>query len=271
MQEKKKSLAVIGVGNMATAIIKGIISSEIDISSFYLFDTNKEKYRSFTGDEFIYCDNISEAVENATCVLLSVKPQNYEQVLSDLSEISGYENKLYISIAAGISVEAVNAKLIGASVVRVLPNVPMLIGQGVSVICENSTISPEEFQLVCSIFKSSGSILIINEVEMNRIIGVTSSSPAYVFKFIDSIYKGALAQGVTDNGLLDTICDMVIGSALLLKQSDDTPQELIKKVASKGGTTERALATLDEYCFEDGIKKAMIACTDRADELGNKK
>ena len=99
-------------------------------------------------------------------------------------------------------------------------------------------------------------------------IAVTSSSPAYVFQFINAIYQGALEQRLPDRNLLDTICDVVIGSAMLLKNSPDTPAELIAKVASKGGTTERALAVLQDQYFDDTVKNAMLACTMRADELG---
>ena len=105
---------------------------------------------------------------------------------------------------------------------------------------------------------------------MNRIIGVTSSSPAYVFKFIDAICKGAASQGLDEKDLLNAVCDMVIGSALLLKSSSDTPSALISKVASKGGTTEQALLKLDEGGFDKAIENAMKACTLRADELGKK-
>lgn len=267
-----KKLAVIGVGNMAKAIISGIVSSDIDVESILLYDKNTSQYDSLPKGriKYVYVDTIAEAVEASDCVLLSVKPQNYTEVLEEISRADGFEKKLYISIGAGITVESVTTALGGAGVVRVLPNVPMLIGKGVSVICENDKISPEDFSFVCSVFESAGSILLINESEMNRIIGVTSSSPAYVFSFINAIYQGALAQELPDRQLLDAICDVVIGSALLLKQSNDTPEELIKKVASKGGTTEQALIKLDEYKLNEAICEAMCACTRRADELGKK-
>ena len=92
----------------------------------------------------------------------------------------------------------------------------------------------------------------------------------YVFKFIDAICKGAESQGLDGKALVDTVCDVVIGSAMLLKQSFDTPSELISKVASKGGTTEQALIKLDEGDFDKVIETAMKACTNRADELGKK-
>ena len=205
------------------------------------------------------------------CVLLSVKPQNFSEVLAGIREANGYKDKLYISIAAGITSASISEALDGAGVVRVLPNLPMTIGMGVSLICENDAIDENDMQFVRDIFASSGSILMIREEEMNRMIGVTSSSPAYVFRFIDAIYQGALAQGLSSVDLINTICDVVIGSAQLLKQQGIAPQILIDRVASKGGTTERALHTLEENSFNTIIAQAMIACTERADELGQGK
>ena len=264
------TLAVIGVGNMATAIIAGISASEINVSKIILFDKNTSQYDRLKDCRIPtdFASSVSEAVSSADCVLLSVKPQNYSDVLAEIAQLQDCNDKLYISIGAGITSESVASSLMGATVIRVLPNVPMLIGEGVSVICKNDKASKNDFDFVCSIFGAAGSVLLINECEMNRIIGVTSSSPAYVFKFINAIYKGALSQGLEGKELLDAICDTVIGSAMMLKGSDESPEELISKVASKGGTTEQALKTLDACDFDATIEKAMKACTARADELG---
>ncbi|MBQ8848886.1 MAG: pyrroline-5-carboxylate reductase [Clostridia bacterium] len=273
MSTRFRSLAVLGVGNMASAIISGIISSDIEISNILLYDKNASQYDKLDNGKipYSYALSATEAVMSADCVLLSVKPQNYDEILSEISRVEGCEKKLYISIGAGITSDSVSFALGGACVIRVLPNVPMIIGEGVSVICENKSASEYDFDFVCSVFKAAGSVLIIDEAEMNRVIGVTSSSPAYVFKFINAIYKGALSQKLTDRELLNSVCDVVIGSALMLKQSSDTPEELISKVASKGGTTEQALLKLDEYKFDEAISNAMLACTKRAEELGGGK
>lgn len=267
----KKSFAVIGVGNMAKSIIAGINSANIPISDFYLYDKFTAACDSFKAlDGFIIADNIVSAVESSECVLLSVKPQNYNEVLSEIKKANGYSSKLYISIGAGITSESVSNSLDGASVIRVLPNLPMTIGMGVSVICRNDSVASEDFKLVTDIFASSGSVTVIDEKDMNAMIGVTSSSPAYVFKFINAICMGAEAQGLNGVELLNTVCDMVIGSATLLKQSTDSPTELISKVASKGGTTEQALIKLDEGEFDKTVENAMKACTNRANELASK-
>lgn len=266
---KRNKLAVIGVGNMAKAIINGISSANIDILNIILFDKNNSQYSSLSSvPNVIVSDSVEEAVSCSDCVLISVKPQNYSEILPLIRNADGYKDKLYISIGAGISTDFVLSELGDVAVLRVLPNVPMLIGKGVSAICRNEDVSVEDFEFVKKVFASAGSVIDIDESEMNRIIGVTSSSPAYVFKFIDSIVEGAAAQGIKSDDVLNIVCDMVIGSALMLKNGKESPSELIAKVASKGGTTERALAKLDEYDFSKIIHEAMIACTARADELG---
>ena len=267
-----KKFAVIGVGNMATSILNGMISAQMPISDWIVYDKNDTQYTRLPerSGGYYYAKDIRDAVSLADCVLLSVKPQNFPKVLEEIRSTPRFDQKLYLSIAAGIDSQAISAELNHAKVIRILPNLPMTIGMGVSLICENSAISHEDMEFARDIFSSSGSTVMIRESEMNRMIGVTSSSPAYVFQFINAIYQGALAQGLADDCLIDTICDMVIGSAQLLKQQKTPPVELIARVASKGGTTERALNVLEQRAFDEIIKDAMIACTERADELGQK-
>ena len=267
-----RKIAVIGVGNMAKAIVNGMISSDIPVDKFLLYDKMPNACKDYEDSPlFTLCDSISSAVSGADCVLLAVKPQNYPEVIAEIAALPSSTDKLYISIAAGITSQSVSDALGGAVVIRVLPNLPMTIGKGVSAICSNELASKNDFEFVESAFASAGSTIIIDESEMNRIIGVTSSSPAYVFKFIDAICKGAAAQGLDEKKMLDAVCDMVIGSALLLKNSEYSPSELVSKVASKGGTTEQALIKLDDGNFDATIENAMKACTLRADELGKNK
>lgn len=264
------TFSVIGVGNMAKAVLVGIVKSNISLSKIYLYDKFPSQMDEFSNKGELFCatESVSDAVSRGDYVLLSVKPQNYDEVLSEIAGVEGHQNKIYISIGAGITSESVSRRLGGAVVIRVLPNVPMLIGMGVSVICQNPLAKKEDFEFVNTLFCGAGSTLVIDEAEMNRIIGVTSSSPAYVFRFIQAIYEGAIEQELPDRALLDAICDVVIGSAQLLKDSHETPDALIAKVASKGGTTEQALRVLSEAHFNETIVQAMIACTKRADELG---
>ncbi len=263
-----RKIAFIGVGNMAGAIISGITEvGGVSYHDLILSDTFPEKCAPYAERGAMVAATVGEAASMADCVVLAVKPQNFPEILPELAAIKGVTNKLFVTIAAGITVDTVRTALHGAPVVRVLPNTPMLIGMGVSAVCRSEVVSPEDFAFVCSLFEASGQVILIDESEMNRIISVTSSSPAYVFAFINAICRGAYAQGLKTEGLLAAVCDMVIGSATLLKEGGLAPDEQIKRVTSKGGTTERAMAVLTDRGLTDMIGEAMQACTNRADEL----
>ncbi len=262
--------AFLGVGNMASAIILANAQKSLAWSDIVLYDKYPEKCERFSTCGAYVADSVFDAVKKSECVFLAVKPQDYFTLLEEVKQTDGYKEKLYISIGAGIESRAVSEYFDGASVVRALPNTPMLIGRGVSVICRNESIPEEKMEFARSLFANAGSVIDIDESEMNRYVGVTSSSPAYVFKFIQAIVDGAAAQGLDTNDILSYVCDVVSGSAELLKSSGKSTDEMISMVASKGGTTERALGTLNNEKFGEAVVNAMISCTERADELGRK-
>ena len=276
-------LAFIGVGNMAIATLMGITSKEVGAtqwSDIILFNRHPEKLESFKKLGAYVAETLKEAVELADCVFLCVKPQNFPEILPLLADCKNVASKLFVSVAAGINTATISQAALDAPVVRAMPNTPMLIGKGVIALCRNSKVSDAEFEFVCNVFRSSGSVICLDESEMNRIICVTGSSPAYVFMLIKAMYDGAVSQGLLEDGnglglsekeLIDSICNAIIGSAELMKAGAKTPDEQISAVASKGGTTERAIAELQRYQFCEGIVSAMQKCSDRADELGSVK
>ncbi len=263
-------IGFIGVGNMASAMIGGMTSvGGVRWEDLRLFDIMSDKTSAFANNGALVCGSIKELYDSSDCVVLSVKPQNFPEILSELSKATlDGRRVLFITIAAGITSDTVSDSLGGGvPVVRALPNTPMLIGKGVSALCKNESVTDEEFELACGFFSASGEVIKIDESDMNRIICVTSSAPAYVFKFIKAICDGAAAQGLDANALKSSVCAMISGAAEMLSKSELSPEQLISMVCSKGGTTERAVAELDRYSFEDGIISAMQKCTDRADEL----
>ena len=275
----RNTIAFIGVGNMANAIINGITKREdnpFPFSNLILFDKFPPQLHQFAGTGAKIAQDITDAVKSADCVVLSVKPQNFPEVLSEISSIDGISKKLFITIAAGIEISTVKKYVGTAPVIRVLPNLPMVVGYGVSAICKDESVTDLDFSFVADIFAASSRVIKIDESEMNRIISVTSSSPAYVFMLIDAMLGGAKSQGLVDGfggnisekEMLSAICDTIIGACELMKASDVDAKTLISRVASKGGTTERAISELENYSFRDGIISAMQKCTDRADELG---
>lgn len=278
-----KKISFIGVGNMATAILTGITSRQDDPvswSDIILFNRHAEKIKKYADFGAMIADNLYNAVTNADIVMLCVKPQNFPEILSEISTFPGMSDKLFVTIAAGISTDEVSSAAHGAGVVRAMPNTPMLIGCGVTAICRNARVSDDDYAFVSRMFASAGTVFSIREDEMNRIICVSGSSPAYVFMMIKAMYQGAVEQGLlreadsctglTQKELIDVICDTIIGSATLMKNGDKSPDEQIMTVCSKGGTTERAILELEARGLYDAFSSAMRKCSERAEELGAK-
>ncbi len=273
--------AFIGVGNMAIAILQGALRQGVlSPSQIILNNRHPDRLENYRAQGMSIALTPGEAVDEADCVFLCVKPQNFPEVLSEINQVANLNRKLFVSVAAGITINTIAEALHGVSVVRAMPNTPMLIGNGVIALCRSQAVSDDDFAFIRTIFEACGKVILIQENEMNRIIAVTGSSPAYVFLLIKSMYEGAVQQGLladeggnglTEKQLLDAICDTIIGSAELMKNGSKTPQEQIATVCSKGGTTERAIAELLHYDFDKAIISAMQKCTDRAEELGQQK
>ncbi len=263
-----KALAVLGVGNMASAIIGGMLSSGLcKASELRLFDKLPEKLAPYEKDGAYIASSLTDAVSSADYILLSVKPQNLNEVLGELSKTE-LDGKTFISICAGISTSIIEKKLGRPTpVVRVMPNTPLQIGLGVSALARNSSVSDEAFEFAVKIFESSGMVLRLDESAMNAIISVNGSSPAYFYYFIDAMCKSARAQGLDCDGIVEAVCKSVIGSAEMLMRSGKTPEELIRAVTSPNGTTERAMKVFYKADVASTIDEAMRACTDRAAEM----
>ena len=276
----RNKIAFIGVGNMSNAIIYGITTRKVDPIPYHqlvLCNRNLLKIQHFENLGAYITNSVTDAVNMADYIFLAVKPQNFPEILNEISHVNNVDSKVFISIAAGIKTGTISKIIASDKIIRALPNTPMTVGMGVSAICRKNEVSDNDYDFVTNLFAASGKVIKITEDEMNRIICVTSSSPAYVFKFIEAMLDGASIQGLTQaNGgnisqknILNAICDTIIGSCELMKASSCSPHELISQVASKGGTTEQALLELDTYKFSDGIISAMQKCTNRANELGD--
>ena len=264
----EKTISFIGTGNMAFAIIGGLTnptsSLPVPKSQITLYDTNTAQYDKFEGD-FNIAETINDAMKS-DIIFLAVKPQNYATVLSTVNG-TNLDGKIIISIAAGISTEYIENMVGNCAIVRTMPNTPLLVGKGLTALCRNKNVSDDDFALVEQIFAASGTTIRIEESEMNKIIPATSSSPAYVFLFIKAICDGAAAQGLKCDDIRKAVCDAVIGSAALARESSLSLNELIRMVTSPKGTTEQAMNIFYGENFEGIIAKAMDACLKRADEL----
>lgn len=260
---------MLGAGNMATAIVKGIISSEIcPAENIFIYDIMAEKVDALCKMGCSRAENAAGLVSDCETVVLAVKPQNFPQLLSEIKDFVSAD-KLFVSIAAGISIEYIKSSLgVDLPVVRVMPNTPMLLSCGATVLSRRQPVTDEQFAFVKGIFESCGTVTVLDEDKINASIAIHSSSPAFLFLFAKVVCETAQQQGIDPNDALALFAQTMIGSANMLLGSGLDCDQLIKMVTSPGGTTQAALEKFDELGFDKAINQAMLACTKRAQELG---
>ena len=269
----RDKLAVLGAGNMGLAIVDGIISSGVLApENIILVRRNTDKLSDYAEKGCIISSDLLWAAENADVILLALKPQ----MMADLFELIGgvCNGKLAISIAAGIKVETVENALKGANVVRVMPNTPLIVGEGVTQMCKGSTCSDEDFSFTKSLFEGAGHTLVCKEEEINAFSVLTSSSVAFFAEIEEAMCIWAMDNGL-DGYDRQTICDLISktmsGSAALLYEKKYEPKALVKAVASPKGSTERALDVFENDGLSEMFSKAMTASLKRNEELANLK
>jgi len=263
------NISFIGAGNLAEAIIYALVS-KLNIKDISIIDKNEEQYKRYEklNLKFIYNYNLCEIL-NGDIIFLLIKPANFAELLQDIKNLGlDLSNKIFVSTAAGISMSYIQEK-IGqqAAVVRTMPNTPVFVGKGMIAMCKNDSASEADFEKICGIFKAMGGIIILPEDRMNDIIAVNGSSPAYIYLFAEAMLKGAAELGFDEREIYPVILQTLAGSLDMLITSGKMPGELIKAVASPKGTTEKALESFRMDDFTGIVKKAMIACANRADEI----
>lgn len=268
---KSKKIGFIGAGNMASAIINGILKNGWNPSNITVFDVDDKKMNAYKAKSLNTALNASDLVTKSDIIVFAVKPFHLEEVLTDLKD-NHLHNKIFVSIVAGIPMKFISDRTSSdIKIVRVMPNTPMLIGEGASALCKNEYVEDSELDMIVDIFASMGVAKIINENKMNEIIAVSGSSPAYVYLFIKSIIDEGIAMGISEDVVKELAVQTVIGSAKMILESDKTPQQLIDMVTSPKGTTLEAMDVLYKNDFEKIISNAMKACTRRAIEISQGK
>lgn len=261
-------IGFIGAGNMAGAIINGLLRRGVcPAGNLAVYDHHSVHYARFTEQGVRGFESAEELVRFADIVFLSVKPQNYDEILQTVKGLT--DGKIIVSIAAGISSAFIKERLGETSKLALaMPNTPLLLGEGATALCQCPPLADDEYQKVKAVFAAGGVVQNLPEEQMAAVISVSGSSPAYVYLFAKAVIEGAVRQGIDPAVAKALICQTLIGSAKMLTDSGKEPDELIKMVSSKGGTTIAALDALYAHNFEQAVIDGMEHCTKRAEELG---
>ncbi|MCM1023500.1 MAG: pyrroline-5-carboxylate reductase [Prevotella sp.] len=273
------AVGFIGAGNMGFAIIKGIHGSGmcenggIEMHAFsrsialYAYDPNSEMMKRLSEFGVSPCESETALVEKCDYVFLAVKPQQLETVLNN-AKGAFTDKKVIISICAGITAEYIASQTVpDAKVVLVMPNTPLLLGEGASALAKNGKVSAEEFEFVKNIFAACGRVAVVPENKMKEIIAVNGSSPAFIYLFAKAFIDYAAQEGIDPAAAKELFAQSLVGSAKMITDSGYTIDELIKMVSSPGGTTLAGLDELYAGKLEETVKKACGSCTRRAYEL----
>ena len=268
---KEKIIGFIGGGNMAEALIRGLLAGGVPAADLLVAEPFAER-RAFLADRYgisVSADNSSVAVKS-DIIVLAVKPQVAPAVLAELAADVTPE-KLLVSIMAGIRTDAIEAPCpAGTRVVRAMPNTPALILEAATAIAPGSAATSEDLSLARRIFELVGKAWLVDEKLLDAVTGLSGSGPAYVLTFIEALSDAGVKNGLSRDVAHGLAAQTVMGTALLLLETNEHPALLRDRVTSPGGTTIAGLHALEKEGFRGTVINAVDAATTRSMELGKK-
>lgn len=263
-------IAFIGAGNMAGAIIAGILRAGVYTPDQVIAtDLRPEALQALAEAHGIRTGQDSAAaVSTARVVILAIKPQGLPALLPALAPHLR-PDALVVSIAAGVPLSVLEAGLGDTTaVIRVMPNTPSLVGAGASALAAGKAASDADMHTAEAVFAAVGTTERVGESLLDAVTGLSGSGPAYVFRMVEALVEGAVKVGLPADQALRLATQTVVGAATLLSESQETPETLRQRVTSPGGTTAAGLAALDSAGFADAVVACVGAATARSAELG---
>lgn len=265
-----KKFAIVGAGNMGLALMKGLIDGGAVAPSDITVHNRREERTRAIAERY----GVAAASSNAACVagadvvLLSVKPQIFTKVLAELRDHLR-PDALLVSVAAGISTSTMEAVLGGQPrVVRAMPNTPALIKEGATAIAAGAYATEADLATAEAILARVGRVVVLDEIHLDAVTGLSGSGPAYVFLIIEAFADAGVKVGLSREVALELAVQTIQGSARLLQETREHPGKLKDQVTSPGGTAIAGLHTLEEGGLRTTIMNAVEAATRRARELG---
>ena len=265
-----KKLGIIGAGSMGSSIIRGVLNAGfVKQNQMTVFDTSMNQLEQLSRElpGVIYCDHVLDLVRTCDMVILCVKPLVVGTVLESVH--SALEGKAVVSIAAGWTVAMLQKALegSGATFLRVMSNTPAMVGEGMTALCEEHTLSEENFEFAKGVFDALGRTVVLPERLFDGVTAISGSSPAYVYMLIEAMMQGGVAAGIPKTTALEMAAQSVLGAAFMVLSSGEHPAALRDAVCSPGGTTIDAVTVLEKTGFRTSILQAMEACAEKSHKM----
>ncbi len=273
MMGRSRTVGFLGAGNMAGALIRGVLDARLyRPSDLWVADpvaTQRQKIRRRHG--VCAAPDNRELVRRSKVVVLAVKPQVLPRVFEEVRGEAS-PRQLFVSIAAGVPLRRLEEALgLGARVIRVMPNTPALLGKGVSVLVGGTSAREADLRTAMRLFRGVGdAFAVADERLLDAVTGLSGSGPAYVYRFAEALIEAGARQGLEPAMAGRLALGTIRGAAAMLVEGRMTPRELREMVSSPGGTTLAGLAALDRAGFTQAVSAAVGAATERSRELGER-
>ncbi|MDO5349416.1 MAG: pyrroline-5-carboxylate reductase [Lachnospiraceae bacterium] len=258
-------IGFIGMGNMGSAIMKGLLSHGFGASKILFTDVNETQREKITAETGVTgLTSNTECARSVKYLVLAVKPQYYAGVLKEIMPVL-HSEQVVISIAPGKTISYLKEELgEDKRIVRAMPNTPALVGEGMTgVAFDETAFTQEEQQMIRSFFTSFGKMEKVEERLLDAVVCASGSSPAYVYMFIEALADSAVKCGLPRKQAYEMVAQTVLGSAKMVLETGMHPGELKDMVCSPGGTTIAAVEALEQWGFRNALMKASNACFDR--------
>lgn len=283
-------IAIIGGGSMGEALLSGLLRAGRQVKDLVVAEKYPERAKYLADKYSVFVTSVADAAENATYVVVAVKPGDVENVIDDVAAAAAHAEtdtaeQVFVTIAAGVTTGYYESKLpAGAPVVRVMPNAPVVVGGGVSALAAGRFATAEHLKEVSAIFDAVGGVLTVPESQLDAVTAVSGSGPAYFFLMVEALVDAAVDSGLSRTVATDLVAQTMAGSAaMLLERLDDagsagatargpvmdtTPAALRAAVTSPAGTTAAGLRELERGGLRSAVANAVEAAKRRSEQLG---
>ncbi|MBP0017401.1 MAG: pyrroline-5-carboxylate reductase [Cyanobacteria bacterium SBLK] len=262
-------LGIIGGGVMGEAILSRLLDRNLYSPENVMVSDPLQQRRDYLEQTYgVKVTDANQAIFTARTILLAIKPQILDRVVSELSGMDPTPATLVLSILAGMPLQRLKAAFPGCAIVRAMPNTPATVGAGMTAIAPGTGVSPEQMDLAKTIFSAVGEVVEVSESLMDAVTGLSGSGPAFVALLVEALADGGVASGLPRAIASQLAVQTVLGTAKLLQETELHPAQLKDRVTSPGGTTIAGVAALEAGGFRAAAIAAVKAACARSQELG---
>jgi pyrroline-5-carboxylate reductase len=260
-------IAILGAGVMGETLMSAVLAAGHPVEGLVISEKRADRAAELRSSYGVEVTDNAAAVTDADIVLLVVKPQDVPALLDEIAP-SVRPTATVVSLAAGIRIDAIAAALPdGVAVVRAMPNTPALVGEGMFGVSPGPDVTDEQLAAIVSLLESGGRVVVVDESRQDAVTAVSGSGPAYVFYLAEAMIAGGVAEGLDVDTARVLAAQTLVGAAKLLSESDETAEQLRRRVTSPNGTTHAAITTFDERGVRDGLVAGVAAAAARSAEL----